>query len=323
MRAGCHTVGLTVAMRCERKDVSELLTEALAGMEEPEPGQPALSLVVEPGSEPFAVAGWEPLTRGAWRNGTSVVLEDACSSGFDLLVVPDGGCLLVRARRRTGLRGRAAAVALHWRHHLLVRYALLQYPALFWAGVQGLAPLHVSAFTAGSGTVLLAGPGGTGKSTLMQTELAVGGCATSDNVCVSDGTDLHGLLEPLRIAGGSGRRMPYGRREVPWSDRAPSLRPDRALVLRRGSGTEPELRAADPMTLARALVTGTYAAGELRRYWAFAATLALGTGLGPAHPPVTEVAATLAARLPCHELVLPGRPGVRIGDVLRGSVARA
>jgi hypothetical protein len=47
------------------------------------------------------------------------------------------------------------------------------------------------------------------------------------------------------------------------------------------------------------LVAGTYAAGELRRYWQFCATLALATGMGPAHPPVSEVAHDFAHRLPC------------------------
>jgi hypothetical protein len=45
-------------------------------------------------------------------------------------------------------------------------------------------------------------------------------------------------------------------------------------------------------------------AGELRRFWAFAATLAAGTGAGPAHPQVLDVAAAFAARLPCARLTL-------------------
>ena len=56
---------------------------------------------------------------------------------------------------------------------------------------------------------------------------------------------------------------------------------------------------ADPADAARALVAGTYAAGELRRYWAYAATLALATGRGPAHPPIDAIARALAERVPC------------------------
>ena len=76
------------------------------------------------------------------------------------------------------------------------------------------------------------------------------------------------------------------------------------MVLERGPGTE--VTAIGPDEATRALVAGTYAAGELRRYWAFAATLALGTGVGPAHPPIGEVAAGYARRLPCVR--------VRVGD---------
>jgi hypothetical protein len=75
-------------------------------------------------------------------------------------------------------------------------------------------------------------------------------------------------------------------------------------VLERGPHTE--VSAIGSAEAARSLVAGTYAAGELRRYWAFAATLALGTGLGPAHPPVAAVAAGYADRLPCLR--------VRVGD---------
>jgi hypothetical protein len=75
-------------------------------------------------------------------------------------------------------------------------------------------------------------------------------------------------------------------------------------VLERGPRTE-VARIGAPEA-ARSLAAGTYAAGELRRYWAFAATLALGTGIGPVHPPVTAIAAGYADRSPCLR--------VRVGD---------
>jgi hypothetical protein len=61
-------------------------------------------------------------------------------------------------------------------------------------------------------------------------------------------------------------------------------------------------------------------AGELRRYWAFAGTLALGTGLGPPHPPVAEVAAALAHRLPAVEITLAARPTGDPVELLRGAL---
>ncbi len=69
------------------------------------------------------------------------------------------------------------------------------------------------------------------------------------------------------------------------------------MVLERGPDSRVE--TACPRDVSRAIVAGTYSAGELRRYWQFAATLALATGVGPAHPPIREVAAVFADRLPC------------------------
>ena len=170
------------------------------------------------------------LTRGAWRRPGQVILRDVCSSGLDLLVeapAPDADHL--RPVAPAADRARAAAI-LRARSRLLLRAVLLQYPALWRAQQRGRAPLHASVCTtapAGPGAVLIAGPGGVGKSTLVDAELARGATATCDNLCVSDGrTDLG----PGRAAaaagqhggGARGRRMPHGRREVPWPARAES-----------------------------------------------------------------------------------------------------
>ncbi|MGA7911971.1 MAG: hypothetical protein WCC30_10565, partial [Candidatus Dormiibacterota bacterium] len=61
---------------------------------------------------------------------------------------------------------------------------------------------------------------------------------------------------------------------------------------------------------------GTYMAGELRRFWGFAATIAAGTELGPAHPPVERIAGILASRLPCAEIVLSREPGPGLAQLL-------
>ncbi len=88
------------------------------------------------------------------------------------------------------------------------------------------------------------------------------------------------------------------------------------VVLRRGMSESASVRACDAELAARALVTGTYAAGELRRYWAFAATLSAGLGVGPDHPPIAEVGRGFAARLRCVEITLGRRPGARLGQLL-------
>jgi hypothetical protein len=316
------SAGLSVAFDCAPATVAAILEEAVAG--EPQLAGTVTADVtvrVEASRSAFRTAGWSPLTRGAWASHGRVILENAGSSGLDVLVEPSGSGLTVLARNRPGLSTRTLSAAARSRHHLLVRAVLLQYPLLWWAGVTGQVPLHVSAvFVNGVGTVL-AGPGGTGKSTLLRAELDAGADAVSDNLCVTDGSRLFGVVEPLRVTSGSGRRMPHGRREASWPRRVAALTPDRILVLRRGEQPEVLVRAVPAAQVARALEAGTYAAGELRRYWAFAATLALGTDLGPAHPPIGALAARLAARVPCAEVVLPARLGTRLTDLSFEGVA--
>jgi hypothetical protein len=57
-------------------------------------------------------------------------------------------------------------------------------------------------------------------------------------------------------------------------------------------------------------------AGELRRYWAFAATLALGTGVGDTQPEIAAVARTLSNDLPCVQVLLGERPGRPLRELL-------
>jgi hypothetical protein len=191
------------------------------------------------------------------------------------------------------------------RFGLLAAQTLLHYPALWWASVRGLVPLHVSV-TAGAGSVtMIAGPGGVGKSTLLWAGLERGEIATADNVCACDGHSAHGLAEPLRLSGGTGVATTHGRVQRQLPNRVRSLDPDRLVVLRRCMADAETTVAPMPAAeAARTLVAGTYMAGELRRFWPFAATLALATGIGPAHPDVSGIAALLAARLPCLEVSL-------------------
>lgn len=110
--------------------------------------------------------------------------------------------------------------------------------------------------------------------------------------------------------------MPHGRREGPLQQRVESLVPDRLVVLERGTSDDSSLSACNADAAARSLVTSTYMAGELRRYWSFAATLAAGTDRGPLHPPIVEVASALTARLPCYSLALGLRPEPCLAELL-------
>ncbi len=249
-----------------------------------------------------------------------MLLEDACSSGFDLLVTAaePAGLLTVRARYRPTPRTRAVNLALPQRFRLLAGQTLVHYPVLWRSGWRGRVPLHACVLSGATSVMLLAGPGGVGKSTVLRRAVAAGAVATADNLCTADEQRCFGLAEPLRVDGPGPRRgrppgSSYGRHLEAFGTRADVLAPDRVVVLERGRTTE--IAETEPDRAARALVCGTYAAGELRRYWAFAATLALGTGLGPAHPPVADIAAAYADRLPCIRARVGDRDSISLAQL--------
>jgi hypothetical protein len=317
IRRTVTTVGEVVEVETSARWVSNLLAESLGGADDAEAStRRSLRIRVEDASGPFAGDGWALLTRGAWVGDHALLVRDVCTSGFDALLEWHGQEVQFTFRWNPPPRTRAANLVLRSRFHLLARAALLQYPALWWAGTRGRVPLHAPSYARRHLTPLLAGPSGVGKTTLLARELADGACAVSDNLCVGDGERVWGLVEPMRAEHLAGRRMPHGRREGELPNRVAVLTPDRVVVLRRGDGRRVEVRPVDAEVAARLLSTGTYMAGELRRYWSFAATLALGTGLGPAHPPVVEVAQAFANRLPCLEVTLPNAEGLRLSDVL-------
>lgn len=316
MHACLESAGERIAIDSAVPWVSGLIEEACQGALDPGPAVGSVRIHVEARRERFDLRGWELLTRGIWCRAGQVVVEDVCTSGFDVHVLCHDDAAEFTYRWRPPARERVAMVGLRSRFHLLARAALLQYPALWSAGLHGRTLLHVAVCTAGDATPLLAGPSGVGKSTLLAWEVGAGGRAASDNICVTDGRTAWAVVEPLRIENGSGRRMPHGRFETVLPGRVSWLVPDRVVVLRRGLGDRAQVSSCDPQRAARVLVTSTYMAGELRRYWELAAALSAGTGLGPAHPPVEDAARALTSQLPCLEVVLPCRPGPRLIQLL-------
>ncbi|MFL6074065.1 MAG: hypothetical protein ACJ73S_11780 [Mycobacteriales bacterium] len=316
------TAGELVAVTSELRWATRLVDRAVGGALAPvpppddwtvsdSPDRPTVLLQVESERRAFDRFGLRPVTRGAYADeaGEHVLLEDCGGSGWDLLVAV-GQALTVTARYRPGRQARLANRALRQRFALLTGQVLVHYPVLWRASWRARVPLHVSVLSGQSGTPMLAGPGGVGKSTVLRTALAAGAVATADNLCCTDGAVCYGLAEPLRTdatggAGGAkGPATSHGRVEEPFASRVPALVPDRVVVLQRGPRTSVQRGTAE--LAAATLAGGTYAAGELRRYWQFAATLGLATGRVPAHPPVAEVADVYAQRLPCLR--------VRVGD---------
>lgn len=317
------TAGERLAIRCPPGWIADRVAEGADGCFIPGPPDRATVAVrVEPQRGPFPVTGWVQLARDAWCRDGHVVLRDVATSGFDLHAWHDGAIPELVLRWRPPRRTRAAALALRARARLLTWAVLLQYPVLWAASARGRAPLHAAALTAGSsGSVLLVGPSGSGKTTLVTAEVAAQGQATADNIVVGDGSSAWGLVEPLRSEQGQGRRAPHGRRTDHLAGRVSALEPAVLVVLGRGSGYRVE--ACAPDIAARALVASTYAAGELRRYWGVQALLALGTGVGPAHPPVSEMALAFACRLRCLRVELPKVRGERLADHLAAEGAEA
>lgn len=316
------TAGEVVRVDCEVPWVERVLDRAAAGELRPvSDGQrvenATVHVVVEDGRGPFDTAGADVVTRGAFHVGDGVVLQDACGSGFSVWYEPRGATLAVHARWAPTRSVGSAALVLRDRARLLAQAALLHYPVLWWAGTRGRAPAHVSALALGRCAPLLAGPSGVGKSTLVDAELAAGHRAACDNLAVTDGVTVYGLVEPRRTTGGDGPRTTHGRRESPLTARVPALRPDClfAVSLSETAG-RPRLRPLDADAGCRALVAGTYMAGELRRYWPFAATLSAATGLGPATPPVEALARRLTSAVPCFALTLSRHAPARLSELI-------
>ena len=318
------TAGERVLVDCDIPWLSRLLADAAAGeLSEADGSGETVRLQVQADRRPFDRDGWALVGRGAWAASPRALLEDACSSGFDLQVEPRGSVLHVTARYRPAPRTRAANMLLGARFRLLAAQTLLHYPALWWASVRGRVPLHVSVTAGAGGVTMIAGPGGVGKSTMLSAGLNRGEVATADNLCACDARIAYGVVEPLRVDGGRGRAAAtHGRSEYAMPGRVPSLEPDRLVVLRRASGPRASAGPLPSAEAARELIAGTYMAGELRRFWAFAGTLALATGIGPAHPDVCGIAASLADRLPCFEVRMAHGSPAPIGELLSLAGAR-
>lgn len=272
---------------------------------------------------------FRPVARGVWASQDGALFESVGGSGFTQVWSPCpppgpeateavGGSAYIRVSSRWA-PSPAESAAAHLsprRNRALRAQMLLHYPALWSAlAVGGMAPLRVSVVEVEGVPVLLAGAGGVGKSSLVADALAHGARATCDNLGVTDGRTVHGLVEPIRLSAGTrssvngfsgeGLRATHRGGEHAFKGRLPSMRPALVVVVRRDHGRT-WLRQIRSQRAARFLVAGTYAAGELRRFWPLAAHLAL-AGLGPAHPPLEQLADQLTGPLPCFELTLGQR----------------
>lgn len=324
-----RTAGAVVAVESPSPGVLAAVRDLTAGGEPVATTvEPDVHVVVERRGPQPRTADLVPVTRGVWHGANGeVVLRSAGGSGYTQVWSTDGDRVSVRAWWDPSGAESVAARALPSRFRALRAQVLVHYPALWWAALHGLAPLHVSVLELDGVAVLLAGPGGVGKSSLVARELEAGASATCDNLAASDGGTAFGVLEPLRLPAGAGdaggARAAHGRREFPWHGHVPQLSPDLVVVVRRGDAEAEAVRPVPADAAARALVAGTFAAGELRRFWSLCAVLGLATGRGPVLPAVDDVARTLTDRLPCYELELARAPGRSLYSLIAEQVAAA
>lgn len=322
METSLRTAGRSVLIRCELGWVARVIEETCGGDLRRSPATaPDLEIHIESNGERFPIDGWAPVARGAWMRDNIVMIEDVCTTGFDMLVSIQDGSATLTFRWRPSPRSRAAFVGLRSRWHLLARAVLMQFPSMWWAEAHGASPVHAAACTAGRATPLIGGAAGVGKTTLLVNELAAGERATSDNLNVLHGTTAWGVVEPIRVEGADGRKMSHGRREMSMPNRVESLTPDCVVILQRAAGTS-YVRPCPPERAARALVTGTLMAGELRRYWPYAATLSAGTGVGPAATELNSTVTKLTRQVPCVEVALQRTHNALLAELLDGIADR-
>ncbi|NUP48350.1 MAG: hypothetical protein HOW97_13740 [Catenulispora sp.] len=199
---------------------------------------------------------------------TGTVLKNVATSGFDMRFEVGEAETLVSARWRPGRRERLLNRALKARQRLLLAQALVHYPALWQAGIAGAVPIAGCVLMVKGRGVLVSGPSGVGKSTLLAHELAAGATAISDNLVALDPPNrmAHGLVEPLRadfsqLPPGIAtplprRRTTRGRGEGHLNRRADSVSVDAVVLLRR-AGAVPGLTRLGPGAAARELAAAT------------------------------------------------------------------
>jgi len=176
MRSFLDTAGERLEIECSLPWVAELIAEGSAGeLRRVEASDASVRVRVESDRHVFQTDGWQLLTRGAWRRGTEIVVENVCTAGFDLHLRCTPGVAEFTYRWRPPPRDRIAARVLRSRFHLLARAVLMQYPALWAAGIRGRAPLHASACIAGGSTPLVTAPSGIGRSTFSRSWNRAGG----------------------------------------------------------------------------------------------------------------------------------------------------
>lgn len=214
-------------------------------------------------------------------------------------------------------------------------YYLVYYPCLWWLeSRRGIHPLHGGAVATEKGGILLAGPGGVGKSTLTVALTAFkDACFLSDTFVLYDSCRLYPMVEPILLDTRSAawlqdgmetlceipeyRNYGYGRNGYHMAPTHCSGSTGVSLVLLPHRSPKAFVTRLSVQECAARIIAYNEIIGDLRRYWVMSAVLSL---LGNSTDFMTTRAATLYSVLgnaSCYELGFPsgvGREAV-LGDI--------
>ena len=211
--------------------------------------------------------------------------SSAAGLPVDVKATWEGGRLTLTASLARNRREQLLRLARPQRLPQQLLYLLGIYPSAWVARHRhGAVLLHASAVVLDGHGLLVAGPGGVGKSSLAAAALSLGGYLVSDNLVLATADRVRGWREPVRLTTGPSDRAAgltevggngwHGRRDhLLAEDRwAPSLRPQLVLLpsLAGRAAVHPEQDAA---AFAARLVDLGSLAGELTRWPAFATAL--------------------------------------------------
>src|SRR3954449_13215981 len=134
MEGRSQTAGETIAFASDLDRIEALIATCVQPLDRTRDA--SVSIRIEADRTPFATEGWEVLARSAMVRDGTVVLRDVCTSGFAMRMRATSTSAEF-VFRRTRSQTRLLNAALPARGKLIARSALVQYPAMWWAGTRG------------------------------------------------------------------------------------------------------------------------------------------------------------------------------------------
>jgi len=209
--------------------------------------------------------------------------------------------------------------ALRQRRFTTLLYYLVYYPCWWWLEqMQNLHPIHAAGVGTDSGVILLGGASGVGKSTLAVALATLPGARLlADSFVLHGGADVFAVCEPILLdAWSRGWLGKHGDGLIPidWRyglNRSGFLLPPQHLAVEGRAGMllfprrapKPYVRRISAAQAHQRLSAADMIINDLRRYWAFAASIEQMVPGGLVARRETQLA-HLTAAVPCFEIGL-------------------